>query len=85
MSEIGETRNLSSKGVLFSLPSEINIDDPIEYVISFPAGQGFSEPVDLQCIGKVVRYDSSAQPAPLAGKSFEVAATLERYEFIRSE
>lgn len=70
----GETHNLSSGGVLFTtVESQLEVGQPVEYVISLPTGDhvGF---VQLRCIGKVVRRDDSRHA---------VAATLERYEFVR--
>jgi hypothetical protein len=79
VSGIGETRNLSSSGVLFSTDAKVDLGEPIEYVISLAASGG----VDLHCLGKVIRMDSLADWQE-PDRSFEVAATLERYEFVRS-
>lgn len=75
MSHVGETRNVSSGGVLFSDPSEtMVIGQPIEYMISLPTGSSVGE-VRIRCLGKVVRLDEAMNA---------VAVTLERYEFVRS-
>jgi len=75
LSHFGETRNVSSSGVLFSDPAEpIEIGQPIEYLISLPTGRRVGE-VRLRCMGKVVRRDEESQA---------LAATLERYEFVRA-
>jgi hypothetical protein len=68
----GETKNVSSTGVLFSAEAPVGIGEPIEYVITFPKAPKARTPVKLRCVGKVVREDESAY-----------AASLERYEFIR--
>ena len=73
VSEHGETRNLSSVGVLFQSAASLRIGDSVEYMITLPASAGEPEGVRLRCLGKVVRY----------GKAAEIAATLERYEFVR--
>ena len=73
LSERGETRNLSSVGVLFQSGASLRIGDAVEYMITLPASAGEADGVRLRCLGKVVRY----------GKSAEIAATLERYEFVR--
>ena len=73
LSERGETRNLSSVGVLFQSGASLRIGDAVEYMITLPASAGEQDGVRLRCLGKVVRY----------GKAAEIAATLERYEFVR--
>lgn len=71
----GETRNVSSGGVLFTNPDvPLEIGQPVEYYISLPTSKAF-DAVRIRCMGKVVRHDEEIQ-------SF--AATLERYEFVRS-
>ena len=77
ISRFGETRNLSSGGVLFTDPVEpIDVGQPIEYLISLPTGGKTFGEVRLRCMGKVVRRDAEQQA---------LAATLERYEFVRAE
>jgi len=68
----GETRNLSSGGVLFSPPDVMNVGDPIKYVITLPTSERAGRKVEQHCTGKVVRTQNDS-----------VAVTLERYEFIR--
>ena len=70
LSEYGETRNLSSVGVLFEAGAALRIGEPVEYLITLP---GNGEKVRLHCLGKVVRFVHQTG----------VAATLERYEFVR--
>jgi len=79
ISGAGETRNMSSGGVLFASDTKIDIGEPIEYVIHL-AGTG---EVDLHCLGKVIRLDSGIPGWDDSSKPFEVVATLERYEFTR--
>jgi hypothetical protein len=72
-SQRGETKNLSSAGVLFQSEADLNIGEPVEYLITLPTAPSDGENVRLHCIGKVVRFARKA----------EIAATLERYEFVR--
>jgi hypothetical protein len=76
--ETCETRNLSSGGVLFATQRNIAPGDLIEYDIALPGKKPDDDTVTLHCRGKVLRSrqleDSRAR---------EVAATLERYEFVR--
>jgi hypothetical protein len=70
VSQMGETLNMSSGGVLFSEPgTPIEIGQPVEYMIRLPHGGR------LRCVGKIVRRDAARQA---------LAATLERYEFLQS-
>lgn len=73
LSEYGETRNLSSVGVLFEAGSALRIGEAVEYMITLPSTPNNGDKVRLHCLGKVVRC------SPETG----VAATLERYEFVR--
>lgn len=74
VSHNGETVNVSSGGVLFSSPDvPIEVGQPIEYLISLPTGQRIGD-VRLRCMGKVVRKSDDSR---------SLAATLERYEFVR--
>lgn len=69
----GETRNVSSSGVLFTSAAPVEVGEAIEYYITFPKPPGSHSEVRLRCVGKVLRNDPE--------DSF--AATLERYEFLR--
>ena len=75
LSEYGETKNLSSVGVLFAADAPLRIGEAVEYMITLPStpDHGDRNRVRLHCLGKVVRF------SPETG----VAATLERYEFVR--
>ena len=75
----GQTQNISSSGVLFTAEREPDLGGPIEYVITLTHDGG--QPVSLRCMGKVLRSGRS-YPAGKTG-AYQVAATLERYEFIR--
>jgi hypothetical protein len=73
LTERGETRNMSSAGVLFHSDVTLRVGEPVEYVITLPTRPGPAEQVRIHCLGKVVRF----------GRKTEIAATLERYEFMR--
>src|SRR5688572_976223 len=83
LSKVSETRNVSSSGVLFLSELQLPIGDPIEYVLTLPTGK---EPlkVQLHCVGTVIRMEAREQRTPRdQERPFNVAATLDRYEFIR--
>ena len=69
----GETRNVSSAGVLFASESQLPLGEPIEYLITLPRTPGARKDVRLRCVGTVLREDAE----------IGFAASLERYEFLR--
>jgi hypothetical protein len=73
------TQNISSAGVLFTAESEPDLGGPIEYVITL--NHEGMQPVTLRCIGKVLRAER--MPNGTESAAYRVAATLERYEFVR--
>ncbi len=73
------TRDISSGGVCFLSPAELEVGDRIEYLITL---SGSHPPVRIRCLGKVLRNGKPAQPAE---GEFEVAVTMDRYHFMRAE
>ena len=69
----GETRNVSSCGVLFTSKVPVELGSAIEYLITLPKAPGTKAEVRLRCVGKVVRTEDESR----------FAATMERYEFVR--
>lgn len=65
---------MSSGGVLLSTDADVQVGQPLEFLITLPTGPEGAH-VRLRCMGKVVRLERNAAPA--------VAATLERFEFVR--
>lgn len=78
----GQTRNISSTGVLFTTEGVPDLSGgSIEYVITL--NHEGPQVVNLRCVGKVLRCEpdvAALEETPLA---YKVAATLERYEFVR--
>ena len=77
----GLTKNISSSGVLFTAEREPDVGGPIEYIITL--NHEGPQSVTLRCMGKVVRSDRMGTLGDEARMAFQVAATLERYEFVR--
>lgn len=67
------TDNISSTGVLFHTDRKIDVGASVEYVLTLSPAMGPRKSVQLHCLGKVVRQ----------GTDDSVAATVERYEFVR--
>ncbi|HEY2019149.1 MAG TPA: PilZ domain-containing protein [Bryobacteraceae bacterium] len=78
---VGLTKNISSCGVLFTTGKEPDLGGPIEYIITLPVEGG--QPVNLRCVGKVMRAERTASGSHEGLRSYQIAATLERYEFVR--
>lgn len=77
----GTTNNISSSGVLFTSEREPDLGSPIEYIITLNCDG--AQAVNLRCVGKVLRAHRISAGQEAQARSFEIAATLERYEFIR--
>jgi len=76
----GRTKNISSGGVLFMTQAEPDLNaGSIEYIITL--NHEGMQTVNLRCIGKVIRFERADQG--YTDMAYQVAATLERYEFVR--
>jgi len=75
-----KTRDISSGGVCFVSPLEVEVGGRIEYLITLSLS---NPPVRIRCLGKVLR--SSHPPAANNKREFEVAVTMERYQFVRAD
>jgi hypothetical protein len=78
----GLTNNISSSGVLFTTKKEPDLGGPIEYVIAL--NREGPQAVSLRCMGKVLRADRIGTSPGEDGSEYQIAATLERYEFVRA-
>ena len=76
----GRTKNISSTGVLFTSGREPDLGGSIEYVIAL--NHDGAHPVNLRCVGKILRTAPTRFTSE-DGQGYEIAATLERYEFVR--
>jgi hypothetical protein len=75
-----KTRDISSGGVCFLTPTDVEVGGRIEYLITL---SGSNPPVRIRCLGKVLR--SLGPKAAADVPQFEVAVTMERYQFVRSD
>ena len=69
----GFTKNISSTGVLFTSEREPDLGIVLNH--------DGTQPVSLRCVGKVLRAERI--PDGSECMAYQVAATLERYEFVR--
>jgi hypothetical protein len=80
VNRVEKTRDISSGGVCFMSPLDIEVGGRIEYLITL---SGSNPPVRIRCLGKVLR--SSQPPVRDNAREFEVAVTMERYQFVRPD
>jgi hypothetical protein len=69
----GETKNVSSSGVLFTSEEPVPVGALIDCLIAFPRFRRARRDVQLRCVGTVLREDPN----------LAFAASLDRYEFVR--
>jgi len=72
-----KTRDISSGGVCFLSGISVDIGGKIEYLVTL---SGSNPPVRIRCLGKVLRSER-----PLVDGPFEIAVTMERYQFVRPD
>jgi hypothetical protein len=72
-----ESEDLSSRGVYFFLPKEINNGSSVEFVMVLPHEITLAEPVCVRCQGRVRRTEIADM------HRVGVVAEIERYEFLR--
>jgi hypothetical protein len=80
--ETGTTRNISSGGILFVGGKNLEIDSPVEYVVTLTSG--VNGVVNLRCMGKVLRLQKGTSEES-EEQSVVAAVSLERYEFQRGK
>ena len=72
-----ESRDVSSRGVYFFLPKEVNSGSPVEIILTLPHEITLAGPVRVRCLGRVHRTEQEGLGC--AG----VVAEIHRYEFLR--
>jgi len=77
----GLTNNISSSGVLFTANFQPDLGTAIEYTIKL--NNAAPQPVNLRCIGKVIRSERMQYGYTEDHALYQIAATLVRYEFVR--
>ena len=82
VNRIEQTRDISSGGVCFLSPTDVEVGGRIEYLITL---SGNTHPVRIRCLGTVLRSQHPEESETVAEQgSFEVAVTMERYQFVRA-
>lgn len=71
----GETRDVSFRGLYFTIEASVETGSSIEFVLTLPQQITLAGDVHIRCYGRVLRVE------PRNG-SRGVAAQIERYEFL---
>ena len=71
----GETRDVSFRGLYFTIEARVEAGAPIEFVLTLPQQITLAGDVHIRCYARVLRVDSHN------GRR-GVAARIERYEFL---
>ena len=73
------TKDISSGGVYFEFSAPVDVGTSLQFVLTLPRDFTQGKEVRVKCRGKVVRVDRSTGE----GEAVGIAATIERYEFLR--
>ncbi len=80
LQKAAETRDVSSNGICFYCDAAMVADSEIEFTVMLPVEVTMSEPLRVQCHGKVVRVE----PDQGDGK-FAIAAAIDSYDFVADD
>src|SRR6266576_2445967 len=75
-----KTKDISSSGVYLEFSTPMEVGSSLEFILTLPAEITKGQAVKVRCKGKVVRVD---RPDTSESAGVGVAATIERYEFVR--
>ena len=79
----GQTRDISTRGVYFTLHKELQPGTELDFTLTLPAEITQGTEVFVRAHGRVVRVDRKNGEA--ADANVGVAAVIERYDIIRGE
>jgi hypothetical protein len=74
------TRDVSARGICFCTSSELLQGSTIEFTLTLPADITLADPLDVSCVGRVVRIESPRDPE----SESMVAAVIDHYHFLGS-
>jgi hypothetical protein len=80
----GQTRDISTRGVYFTLQKELAPGTELDFTLTLPAEITQGTEVFVRAHGRVVRVDRDSEPEG-AASDVGVAAVIERYDIIRGE
>lgn len=71
-----ETRDISFRGLYFTLDKSCHAGSPLEFVLTLPREITMAGDVQIRCVGEVIRVDQKS-----AGKC-GIAARIDKYDFL---
>ncbi|MGD1211339.1 MAG: PilZ domain-containing protein [Candidatus Acidiferrales bacterium] len=78
----GQTRDISTRGVYFTLQKDLAPGTEVDFTLTLPAEITRGTEVFVRAHGRVVRVDKRAEDDQ---EAVGVAAVIERYDIIRGE
>jgi c-di-GMP-binding flagellar brake protein YcgR len=81
-SRSGKTRDISTRGVYFTLDQDLGAGAELDITLTLPSEVTRGSEVFIRAMGKVVRVDKKSDNG---SSRVGVAAVIERYEIIRTE
>ena len=78
----GQTRDISTRGVYFTLQQELTPGTELDFTLTLPAEITQGTEVFVRAHGRVVRVDRDSEPESTPS-NVGVAAVIERYDIIR--
>ena len=81
-SHSGQTRDISTRGVYFTVPKDLVPGTELDFTLTLPAEITRGSEVFVRAHGKVLRVDKREDAGP---ETVGIAAVIERYDIIRGE
>jgi hypothetical protein len=78
----GQTRDISTRGVYFTVPNDLAPGTEVDFTLTLPAEITRGTEVFVRAHGRVIRVDKRSDDNH---ETIGVAAVIERYDIIRGE
>jgi len=78
----GKTRDISTRGVYFTIDEDLKAGSEIDFMLTLPAEITHGTEVFIRAHGRVVRVDKKQEDHE---ERLGVAAVIEKYDIIRAE
>lgn len=77
---LAQTRDVSFRGLYFSVDREFPIGSPVEFELTLPKEITLADDVRIRCSGRIIRIET-----PNSQNRWGVAAQIDNYEFLAEE